>query len=202
MDAHEIKRWHEQREALFPTKLPYSALTVINQQLPRLEAERASRALVSYSKAKPYRGFYMLKYMVHYERVGDDETPFSTPGNAAKAAPPADPNDDGGYMNAQRREREAYQALPNDFKERCAREYADWGWPLGSRGWMILCLDADVGRDVEPYRRHQNYFSKQADRERKAAEAAEVYERQRLLEVIGNLRCEIMRLGGRCDVTA
>jgi len=195
MDEHAMKRWHEQREALFPTKLPYSALTVINAQLPRLEAERASRALVSYSKAKSYRGFYMLKYMVHYERVGDGETPFSTPGNAPKGAPPAEETDDG-WRDAERREREAYQALPDDFNEHCARAYADWGWPIGSRGWMILCLDAYVGRDISGYQCGTNIFTRDRDKEREREEAQSRQERKGLLLTIGELRNQVLALGG------
>lgn len=196
MDEHQMRNWHSRREALFPTKLPYSAITAINQQLPALEAERAERALVKYSEAKPYKGFYMLKYMVHYERVGDGETPFSTPGNAPRGAPPAEPNDDGGYIDAERREREAYQALPNDFRERCAREYAEWGWPLGSRGWMILCLDAFVGRDISGYQCGTNIFTRDREKEREREEAQSRQERQGLLLTIGELRNQVLALGG------
>lgn len=196
MDEHEMRRWHQERESLFPTKLPYSALTVINAQLPRLEAERASRALVSYSKAKPYKGFYMLKYMVHYERVGDDETPFGTAGNAPKGALPPEPNDDGEYLDAERREREAYEALPDDYRERCKDVYADWGWPIGSRAWMLICLDAFVGRDVSGYKIGTNVFSKQAERDRKRAEERDAQERHGMLATIGGLRLQVLALGG------
>lgn len=201
MDEHDMNRWHDRREALFPTKLPHSAISVINRQLPALDAERADRALVSYSKAKPYKGFYMLKYMVHYERVGDGETPFSGTDGARRAAAPATNIQDDGH-HAERREREAYGHLPQEFIAACRVRFADWNWPEGSRGWCMLCLEHYVGRDVEQYRIHPYFGSKQYDREqrRKAAEAA--YAAGRAQTLVERLRAEIVRLGGRADAIA
>lgn len=209
MDSADMKRWHEKRETLFPTKLPYSAITTINAQLPKLDAERADRALVAYSEARPYRGFYMLKYMVWYERVGDAERrpPFSGTDSAPeRAAAPATNDDDGWDGDAERREREAYAALPDDFLAMCRQKLHDWGWPMNSRGWRIMCLDAYVGREIAQYRLHPMFGSAERDRldEMKRREAER--ERLGLESIISAMNARIAgleaELGRRVDVTA
>lgn len=200
MDTAEMNRWHDRREALFPTKLPHSAISVINQQLPALEAERADRALVSYSKQKPYKGFYMLKYMVHYERAGDGRKPFSGTDGAQRAAAPATNMDEAHH--AERREREAYGHLPPDFIAACRKKFADWGWPEGSRAWMLLCLEHYVGRDVEQYRVHPWFGSKEYDAAERRKAAAAAYQANQAQTLVERLRAEIVRLGGRADAIA
>jgi len=202
MDTPQMREWHTTREGLFPTKLPYSALTVINAQLPKLDYERAMKALTLYAEQKPYRGFYMLKYMVWYERAGADERPLGTPGTAPKGAPPADETDWEDSQTAERREREAYEALPNDYREACKTRFADWGWPVGSRAWRLICLDAYVGRDVEKYRIGTNVFTEDQDKAREFKERAEFMQRRGYIELCEALRVEIRRLGGTVDVVA
>jgi hypothetical protein len=197
-----MREWHKAREGLFPTKLPYTAVTAINSQLPQLEFQRAMRALTLYSQQKPYKGFYMLKYMVWYERAGTDERPLGTPGTAPRGAPPAEETDWEDARTAERREREAYEALPNDYRDACRTRFAEWGWPEGSRAWRLICLDAYVGRDVEPYRIGTNVFTRDANREAEMKERAEYMQRRGYLELVSALRAEISRLGGNVDVVA
>ena len=202
MDTPQMREWHTTREGLFPTKLPYSALTVINAQLPKLDYERAMKALTLYAEQKPYRGFYMLKFMVWYERASTDERPLGTPGNSPKGSPPADETDWEDSQTAERREREAYEALPNDYREACKTRFADWGWPVGSRAWRLICLDAYVGRDVEKYRIGTNVFTEDQDKAREFKERAEFMQRRGYIELCEALRVEIRRLGGTVDVVA
>jgi len=145
MTDGEMKTWHDQRESLFPTRIPYSAIASINQQLPKLEFQRASAALTAYSQEKPYRGFYMTRFNVHYERQ-------PSAGKAApeRRAPP--PGNDGDYEADQRAEREQYAALPGDFIAECEILFANWGWGTASRAYRILCIDAYAKRDVTRYR--------------------------------------------------
>ena len=147
MTDGEMKTWHDQRESLFPTRIPYSAIASINQQLPKLEFQRASAALTAYSQEKPYRGFYMTRFNVHYERQ-------PSAGKAApeRRAPP--PGNDGDYEADQRAEREQYAALPGDFIAECEILFANWGGGTASRAYRILCIDAYAKRDVERYRVH------------------------------------------------
>jgi len=202
MDETQMREWHTSREGLFPTKLPYTAVTAINSQLPQLEFKRAMRALTLYSQQKPYKGFYMLKYMVWYERAGQDERPLCTPGNSPKGAPPADETDWEDSQTAERLEREAYEALPGDYREACKARYADWGWPVASRAWRLICLDAYVGRDVTIYRIGTNVFTRDQQRERDMKERQEFMERSGYVQLITQLRHEVQRLGGNIDVIA
>ena len=205
MDEHEMKTWHSRREDLFPTKLPYSALSTINRQLPALDAERADRALVAYSNAKPYRGFYMLRYMVWYERVGDGERrpPFSGTESALGRAPAPATNDGGDdSYDAERREREAYAALPPEYIRECETLLADWGWPIGSRGWRLMCLDRYIGRDIERYRIHPAFGSAEYDRDLERKRARAEYERLGLETAVARLRARLLQLGESIDVIA
>jgi len=209
MDEHEMKRWHCRREDLFPTKLPYSAVSVINQQLPALDAERADRALVAYSEAKPYKGFYMLKYMVWYERVGDGRKPFSTTGTAPKGAPPSDRTHGVDYADAERLEREAYARLPQSFIDECRRKYSEYGWPYASRGWRILCIEAYLGHDVEQYRVRPMMGSAGWEREERLKRESDERTRLRLETavqardvIIHKLKAQIAQLGGTVDAFA
>jgi hypothetical protein len=147
MTDAEMRTWHDPRESLFPTRLPYSAIANINAQLPKLEFQRASNALTTYSQEKPYRGFYMTRFNVHYERQ-------PSAGNAApeRRAPP--PGNDGNPEADQRAERELYAALPEAFATECKARYGDWGWGTASRAFRILCIDAYHRADVERYRVH------------------------------------------------
>jgi hypothetical protein len=204
MDEPAIRRWHQRREALFPVKLPYSALTVINTQLPKLEEDTAMTALQLYSEAKPYRGFYMLKYMTHYERAltAERDPPFSRTDSAPKGAAAAATNDGGDDIDAERREREAYEALPGDYREACKSRYAEWGWPVASRAFRLICLDAYVGRDVTRYRIGTNVFTRDQERERDLKSRQEFMERTGYVQLITQLRHEVHRLGGNIDVIA
>lgn len=205
MDETEMKTFHSRREDLFPTKLPYSAITAINAQLRSLEAERADRALVAYSKAKPYRGFYLLKFMVWYERAGDGERrpPFSGTDTALRrgAAPATNDGGDDSY-DAERREREAYAALPPEYVLECETLLADWGWPIGSRGWRIMCLDRYIGRDIERYRIHPAFGSAEYDRDLERKRARAEYERLGLETAVARLRARLAQLGESIDVIA
>lgn len=204
MDEHAIRRWHARREDLFPTKLPYSAVTNINAQLPKLEEGRSMKALEKYAAQKPYKGFYMLKYMVWYERLGKDEhrPPFSRTDSAPKGAAAAPTNDEGDFIVSERREREAYEALPLDYREACKARYADWGWPEASRAWRIICLDAYVGRPVEQYRIGTNIFTRDRDREADFKAKQEYMERTGYVALIAALRAQVRELGGNIDVIA
>jgi len=199
MEPTDIRRWHERREALFPTKIPYTALSAINAQLPRLEIERAMRALDSYAQQRPYKGFYWLRYMVHYERAAADMGDARTLGTAPRGAPPAEETGD---IDAERAERERYESLPDAFRADCARRFAEWGWPAGSRAWRLLCIDAYDGREIERYRRATNIFTETDQRKQELAERAEYMQRRGFLELITQLRHEIVLLGGKPDVVA
>lgn len=199
MDAEQMKTWHEKRESLFAVKLPHSAISHINAQLPLLDHERAMAALVVYRAEKPYKGFYMARFNWHYQR-----TPSARTDRAASraAAEPADAFTMEDALDSERREREAYDALPFDFLEQCREQFAGWGWPEGTRGWRILCLDAYVGRPVEQYRQRANIFSKEYEREERI-QAQEKWRAERgYLDLIAALRAEVVRLGGRCDIVA
>lgn len=202
MDQHAARRWHERRESLFPTKLPYSAVTAINAQLPKLDEQKAMDALESYSRQKPYRGFYMLKFMVHYERAAKDERrpPFSGTESAQEGASAPSTNDMEDDAHAERHERERYESLPNGFRTECETRYAEWGWPKGSRGWRLLCLDAFDGRDVERYRRQRNIFTMDIDREREMKDRQAFMERRGYIDLIEKLRHEIRNLGGNVEI--
>lgn len=194
MTDGEMKAWHDQRESLFPTRIPYSAIASINQQLPKLEFQRASAALTAYSQEKPYRGFYMTRFHVHYERQ-----PSAVTDAPERAAPPGnDEGEDSHY--AERREREAYAALPSDFIEACQRKYSDWGWPIGSRAWRLICLDAYVGRDVSRYKIGTNIFTQDRNRAEEMREKQAYMDRVGYVKLIGELRNQVAMLGGNIDV--
>lgn len=200
MDERQMQTWHEKREALFAVNLPASALTVINKALPKLEHDIAIEALEVYAKRKPYKGFYMIKYLAIYERVAQDH-PRGGDRAPGSARPPAKTLPDFSWRNDQQAEREAYHRLPDPFLAECREKYAAYGWKVGSREWMILCLEAYAGNDVERYRVHTTTL-RDLDRGNDFKAKAEYMQRVGYLELIEKLRAEVHRLGGSVDVMA
>ena len=201
MDERQMKQWHEKREALFAVNLPHSALSIINQQLPNLDFDIAIEALEVYAQKKPYRGFYMLKYMAIYEKISEDH-PRGGERAPNGAPPPAKTLDDNGWKYDERAEREAYEALPDGFKAECERKYADYGWRTGTRQWRLLCLRAAAGQDVQCYRVHPPFASRAYDRERDFKMKQAEMERTGYVRLIEKLRREVEKLGGSINVTA
>jgi hypothetical protein len=201
MDEHAMKRWHEKREALFAVNLPASAIAVINQKLPDLEPVAAMEALEVYAKRKPYKGFYMIRYMAIYERIAEDQ-PRGGDRAPESARPPAKTLPDNGWKYDERAEREAYEALPDGVKAECERKYADYGWKPGTRQWRVLCLRAAKGLDVECYRIHPSFASKAYDRAQEMKRRQDEMERFGYMQLIEKLRREVEKLGGCVDVKA
>jgi hypothetical protein len=201
MDERQMKQWHAKREALFAVNLPHSALSIINQQLPNLDFDVAMEALEVYAQRKPYKGFYMLKYMAIYEKLAEDH-PRGGQKAPKGASAPAKTLPDNGWQHDERAEREAYEALPDGFKAECERKYADYGWRTGTRQWRLLCLRAAAGQDVECYRVHPPFASRAYDRERDFKMKQEEMERIGYVQLIEKLRREVEKLGGNINVTA
>jgi hypothetical protein len=201
MDTRQMQTWHEKREALFAVNLPHSALSIINQQLPSLDFDIAIEALEVYAQRKPYRGFYMLKYMAIYEKISEDR-PRGGDRSPKGSRPPAKTIEDNGWQYDERAEREAYEALPDEVKADCERKYADYGWRPGTRQWRLLCLRAAAGQDVECYRVHPPFASRAYDREREFKMKQEEMQRTGYVRLIEKLRREIEKLGGSIDVRA
>ena len=201
MDERQMQTWHAKREALFAVNLPHSALSIINQQLPSLDFDIAIEALEVYAQRKPYKGFYMLKYMAIYERIAEDH-PRGGQKAPKGASAPAKTLPDNGWQHDERAEREAYEALPDGFKAECERKYADYGWRTGTRQWRLLCLRAAAGQDVECYRVHPPFASRAYDRERDFKMKQEQMERFGYVQLIQKLRREVEKLGGNINVTA
>jgi hypothetical protein len=150
MNEQEARKWHDRREALFAVSLPSKTVAEIGLQLQRLDFERAMQALVTYRKEVPYKGFYMTRFHVHYNRVASEET--DRLANAAAALPANAVSDS---VEDQKAERAAFSRLPAEFLSLCETLFADWGVrDRDARGWRILCIDHHAGRDVTPYRRH------------------------------------------------
>jgi hypothetical protein len=201
MDERQMQTWHAKREALFAVNLPHSALSIINQQLPNLDFDVAMEALEVYAQRKPYKGFYMLKYMAIYERIAEDH-PRGGQKAPKGASAPAKTLPDNGWQHDERAEREAYEALPDGFKAECELRYADYGWRTGTRQWRLLCLRAAAGQDVECYRVHPPFASRAYDRERDFKMKQEQMERFGYVQLIQKLRREVEKLGGNINVTA
>lgn len=201
MDERQMKQWHEKREALFAVNLPHSALSIINQQLPNLQFDIAIEALEVYAQRKPYKGFYMLKYMAIYEKIERDH-PRGGQKAPKGASAPAKTLDDNGWKYDERAEREAYEALPDEVKADCLRKYGEYGWRPGTRQWRLLCLRAAAGKDVECYRVHPPFASRAYDRERDFKMKQEEMERTGYVRLIEKLRREVEKLGGNVNVTA
>lgn len=199
MDERQMQTWHEKREALFAVNLPHSALSIINQQLPNLDFDVAMEALEVYAQRKPYRGFYMLKYMAIYEKISADH-PRGGERAPEGAPPPAKTLDDNGWKHDERAEREAYEALPDEVKADCERKYAEYGWRPGTRQWRLLCLRAAAGKDVECYRIHPSFASRAYDREKRWKEEQAEMERTGYVRLIEALRDEIRKLGGDVNI--
>ena len=201
MDERQMQTWHARRETLFAVNLPHSALRIINQQLPNLDFDIAIEALEVYAQRKPYKGFYMLKYMAIYEKISEDH-PRGGDRAPKGARPPAKTLPDNGWKHDERAEREAYEALPDGFKAECVERYGDYGWRPGTRQWRLLCLRAAAGLDVECYRVHPPFASKAYDRAQEWKVRQEEMERTGYVRLIEKLRDEIRLLGGRVDVKA
>jgi len=162
MNEQEAKRWHDRREALFAVSLPSKTVVEITAQLERLDFERAMQALVTYRKELPYKGFYMVRFHVHYNKLASAETDGLA---SAAAAQPANAVSDS--VEDQKAERAAFSRLPAEFLALCETLFADWGVrDRDARGWRILCIDHHAGRDVTPYRR--NIRANQAEDDRVA----------------------------------
>jgi len=150
MTPEQTKKWHDRREALFAVSLPSKTVVEITAQLERLDFERAMQALVTYRKELPYKGFYMVRFHVHYNKLASAETDGLA---SAAAAQPANAVSDS--VEDQKAERAAFSRLPAEFVALCETLFADWGVrDHDARGWRILCIDHHAGRDVTPYRRH------------------------------------------------
>jgi hypothetical protein len=155
MTPDEIKKWHNAREATFAVSLPPRTVAEITVALEPLELKRALAALETYRHEKPYRGFYWLRFMVHYNKQRTAET--DTPSLRLRGAALPEPNDgpDIDYAGDQRREIEMFEALGAEFVALCETLFGDWGIrDTDARAWRILCIDHHAGRDVTPYRRH------------------------------------------------
>jgi len=197
MDQTEMQTWHRERERLFPVKLPAHTIKAINRRLETMDFERAMCALSTYRHEKPYKGFWIDKYTVVY-----DATPSAATDRAAPrpAAPPANAYCD--WEGEQRAEREQYEALPTDFVAECRGWFADWGWPEGTRGWMLLCIDTFHGRPVDQYQQKPNIFSKQYELEESIRAQVEFRKERGYIDLVAALRMEIKRLGGNIDIVA
>jgi hypothetical protein len=155
MTPDEIRKWHNAREATFAVSLPPRTVAEITVALEPLDLKRGLAALESYRLEKPYRGFYWLRYMVHYNKIRTHETDTST--LRLRGAAHAEPNDqtDIDHAGEMRREIEMFKSLGAEFVALCETLFADWGVrDRDARGWRILCIDHHAGKDVTPYKRH------------------------------------------------
>lgn len=165
MTPDEIRKWHNAREATFAVSLPPRTVAEITVALEPLDLKRGLAALESYRLEKPYRGFYWLRYMVHYNKIRTAET--DTTSLRLRGAAQPEPNDqpDIDHAEDKRREIEMFEALGAEFVSVCETLFGDWGVKdRDTRGWRILCIDHAAGRDVTPYRRHVRENQAEDDR--------------------------------------
>lgn len=188
MDAAQVSLWHERRSELFRTKIPYPALAVINEAIPKLDYARAIAALNDYAQELPYKGFYLNRFLVHYNRtpVGQGQDRRSPEAPAACPAP-------FDVASEEERDQRLYDLIPENVREEYRTRFRDYGWEYGSRQWQILCIEAYKGESVEKFKVHPGWFTP-AGQERH--HAAQVTAEARLLELqtlVERLRLEILK---------
>lgn len=181
MDDNEMRKWNASRRELFDVELPAEVQARIDARIAQLDYERAMKALAVYRAEKPYKGFYVARFNYHYQIVASAET------DRAASRPAALPQQLNDY-DAERAERIEYARIPDTFIADCRRWFEGWGWPEGSRGWMILCIDAYAGREVDQYRCHPPVGSGQWERERRIKAYADQMDRNRLLGQVTRLQ--------------
>ena len=191
MDDNEMRKFNASRRELFDVELPGEVQARIDARLAQLDYERAMKALAVYRAEKPYKGFYIARFNWHYNAV----PAASTDRADGPAARPKELND----YDAERAERADYARIPAAFIADCRKWFEGWGWREGSRGWMLLCIDAHAGREVEHYRCFAPIGSAGWDRERRIKQYAEADDRARLLAHITRLQSLCIQLGGDAD---
>lgn len=190
MDDNEMRKFNASRRELFDVELPDEVQARIDARLAQLDYERAMKALAVYRAEKPYKGFYLARFNWHYNAV-----PAASTDRADR--PAARPKELKDY-DAERAERADYARIPAAFIADCRKWFDGWGWREGTRGWMLLCIDAHAGREVEQYRCHAPIGSAGWDRERRIKAAAEAYDRQRLEAIICRMQARLNELGDDC----
>jgi hypothetical protein len=190
MDETQMRKWNASRRELFDVTLPEEVEAKIQRQLPALDYDRAMHALAVYRAEKPYKGFYLARFSWHYNTV----PAASTDRAEGPAARPRQSND----YDAQASERREYAAIPASFIADCRQWFDGWGWPEGSRAWMLLCIDAFNGKPVDQYRCNAAFGSKEYDRAERIKQAAEAYDRQRLEALVCRMQARLNELGDDC----
>lgn len=194
MDDTEMRKWNASRRELFDVELPAEVQARIDARIALLEYDRAMKALAVYRAEKPYKGFYLARFNYHYQLLPSTETDRAE----GPAARPQQSND----YDAEASERRQYAMIPQAFIADCRQWFDGWGWPEGSRGWMLLCIDAFAGKAVEQYRCHPPFGSSEYDRAERIKAAAEAYDRQRLEAIICRMQARLRELGDDCaDIT-
>lgn len=194
MDDTEMRKWNASRRELFDVELPAEVQARIDARIALLDYERAMKALAVYRAERPYKGFFIARFNWHYQTV----PAASTDRAEGPAARPTQSNE----IDSERHERAAYAQLPPKFIEDCREWFRDWGWAEGSRGWVILCLDAFAGKPVEQYKVNPLFGSAAYDKAERIRKAAEAYDRQRLEAIICRMYARLKELGDDCaDIT-
>lgn len=157
MDFQHSATWHARRQELFakrdgsPLVLDSLTIQTIADELPSMEFDAAMRALETYRAAKPYKGFWWQTYLQHYATAKTDTTPKR---GAALLAVDMNALLANKARQEQAYEIEQYRKIPEQFKQECRKDYAEWGIYQSDdeRAWRIVVLDAYLGYDVERYR--------------------------------------------------
>lgn len=187
MESAQMALWHKRRIELFRTQLPATALAEIEATLPKLDYARALDALNNYAEEKPYKGFFLTRFMLHYNRSPVGQGQDRRAQNAPAAFPaPFD------IAREEEEDRRKYQAIPESVRAEFWQCFRDWGWERESRQWQILCNRAYAGENVEGYRVHPGWFTEAGRESRRSASVsaeARVLELQTLVE---RLRLEIL----------
>lgn len=143
MTESEIKTFHDAREIAFAgIAIPHSAISAANAQLRHMELARALNALPVYRAERPYKGFYMTRFNLHYLRQ-----PAAATDRAECAAAPTGNEclPDGWAID------NAYARIPAQVLEQVSRQYAAVEWDRSGRCWKVFAIDAAAGKDVSAY---------------------------------------------------
>lgn len=143
MTESEITTFHEAREIAFAgIDLPHSAISAASAQLRQMDLTRALNALPVYRAERPYKGFYMTRFNLHYLRQ-----PATATDRAGGAAAPTGNDDlpDGWAID------NAYARIPAKVLAEVSRRYPDFEWGRSGRSWKVFAIDAAAGKDVSAY---------------------------------------------------
>jgi hypothetical protein len=143
MTDSEIRTFHEAREIAFAgIDIPHSAISAANAQLRHMELQRCLNALPVYRAERPYKGFYMTRFNLHYLRQ-----PATATDRAGGAAAPTGNDDlpDGWAID------NAYARIPAKVLAEVSRRYSAVEWDRTGRCWKVFAIDAAAGKDVSAY---------------------------------------------------